>query len=564
MSKRTGNSSVNSSIRQNTAITGDGFTQLLNLQKLSNEQLQSMNTALSVSLLDAMKDIAKNLKQSSPSISSSSIVNNSNSSTSSVIKNKEDKVEGDAIQNKKIALLEKIEHNTGGNIVSGESTSTTGDGALGLGGFATAIAVALGAIVGAFKSQLKAIKFFTSVFVSAFSSITNLVSEALKSIKKLQPIFESVDKFGAAIRKSISSFAAGMSMQFDLVKAAVSEKVSGIGKAFTSAIEAIKSLFTIGEESKIGKFVKSISSGLSTLFAPFIEAFTIVKDFMAGTASKAFTAIKDIFSTIGSKFSSFVGVFKGAAAIFEKLFLPLTIIMTVWDTVKGAIEGFEKDGIIGGISGAIKGFFNSLIFGPADMIKDAIAWVAGMFGFENAKKELESFNFEKMFSSLVDTLFAMPKAIGSWVTDMFAKLKSLEIPKFAYTIPIINKEISIGPFKPFASIASATQPNATSGGSTVQSSAPSSAVPNVQPSSAAPNIAPSPVQSGVAPSQAVSQSSSQVSAMKETQSSNITSNVVSPTVNNSIKQTQIAKIDAPIRSNDSSVDNYFSSRARFI
>lgn len=523
MPKRTGNSSVNSSIRQNTAAAGEGFSQLLNLQQLSNEKLESINTALSVSLLDAMKNIAKSLKQSSPSISSSSVVNNSNSSTAAVVKSKEDRSEGDAIQNKKIALLEKIEANTRGIIISSKASKAKGDSDFGLGGFATAIAVALGAIVGAFRSQLKAIKYFAEIFTP--------------------------EKMVMSIRKSIASISAGLSMQFDLLKAAMSEKLSGLTKVFDTAIEAIKSVFTIGEESKIGKFIKSVSSGLSTLFAPFVEAFTIIKDFMSGTASKAFTVIKDIFSTIGSKFGSFVGVFKKAAVIFEKLFFPLTVIMTIWDTVKGAIEGFEKDGIIGGISGAIKGFFNSLILGPADMIKDAIAWLAGVFGFENAKKELESFSFEKIYSDLIDKIFAVPKALANWVVELYNNLKNLEIPKFSYTIPVINKEVSIGPFKPFASLGGGAQPNDTSGGS-----APSSA----------PNIAPSPVKSGVAPSQAVAQSSGQVSAMKENQSSNITSNVVSPTVNNNVKQTQIAKIDAPIRTEDSSVDRYFSSRARFI
>ena len=546
MAKRTGNSSVNSSIRQNTAATGEGFAQLLELQKLSNEQLQSMNTALSVSLLDvmkdvaknteqssilslslldAMKDIAKNLKESSPSITSTSVVNNSNSSTAEVTASKEDKTEGNALANRQIALLEKIEHALSGTKATGKGNAVaTND--FGLGAFATAIAVALGAIVGAFRAQLKAIMYFAEM---------------------LTP-----EKMILNIKKSISSISAGLSMQFDLVKSAISEKISGIGKIFDTAIDSIKSLFNIGgEESKIGKFVKSVTSGLSSLFAPFVEAFTVVKDFMSGTASKAFTAIKDIFSTIGGKFGSFVGVFKGAAAIFEKLFLPLTIIMTVWDTVKGAIEGFEKDGIIGGISGAIKGFFNSLIFGPADMIKDAIAWVAGIFGFDNAKKELESFSFEKMFSDLIDTLFSAPKAIGNFIIDMFNKLKSLEIPKFSYTIPIIDKEVSIGPFKPFSSLGGASQPNDTTGG-------------NTTPASSAPNIAPSPSQSGVTPSQTVTQSSGEVSAMKENQSSNISSTVVSPTVNNNVKQTQVAKIDAPVRTNDSSVDRYFSSRARFI
>ena len=50
MPKRTSNSSINSSIRQNTTATNEGFGQLLDLQKLSNEHLQSIRDVLSHSL----------------------------------------------------------------------------------------------------------------------------------------------------------------------------------------------------------------------------------------------------------------------------------------------------------------------------------------------------------------------------------------------------------------------------------------------------------------------------------------------------------------------------------
>ena len=49
--KRTSNSSVNSSIRQNTEATNEGFTRLLELQQASNDQLQSIRDVLSQSLM---------------------------------------------------------------------------------------------------------------------------------------------------------------------------------------------------------------------------------------------------------------------------------------------------------------------------------------------------------------------------------------------------------------------------------------------------------------------------------------------------------------------------------
>jgi hypothetical protein len=94
--------------------------------------------------------------------------------------------------------------------------------------------------------------------------------------------------------------------------------------------------------------------------------------------------------------------------------------MTVWDTVKGMIEGYEKEGIVGAIAGAVTGLFNSLVFGPLDMLKSAIAWVLGKFGFENAEKELNSFSFSEMFTNLIGTVKDFFIDIGKWVGEKMA------------------------------------------------------------------------------------------------------------------------------------------------
>ena len=117
----------------------------------------------------------------------------------------------------------------------------------------------------------------------------------------------------------------------------------------------------------------------------------------------------------------FAGVFKFVSGIVSKLALPLFVIMTVWDTVKGAIEGFEKEGIVGGIKGAVLGFFNSLIFGPLDMLKYAAAWVLKQFGFEDAAKVLESFSFVTIFSDIIGTM------VGSIIKSFQSMFKDLGV-----------------------------------------------------------------------------------------------------------------------------------------
>ena len=154
----------------------------------------------------------------------------------------------------------------------------------------------------------------------------------------------------------------------------------------------------------------------------------------------------------------FARVIGKVAGIVGKLFLPITIVMTIWDTVKGAMEGFAKEGIIGGIKGAITGLVNSLIFGPLDLIKDAIAWILGVFGFDNAKKLLDSFSLEEVYKGFIDAVFKPVEMIK----DIFFKIvnwfRNLEIPAIGFSA--FGKSFKMGPWKPFASDQKETAPTA--------------------------------------------------------------------------------------------------------
>jgi hypothetical protein len=59
----------------------------------------------------------------------------------------------------------------------------------------------------------------------------------------------------------------------------------------------------------------------------------------------------------------------------------------------------------------------------------------------------------------------------------------------------------------------------------------------------------------------VSNMTSQVTSLKDKAAQASSNNIVAPTVNNNAKTTQVTKIDAPIRNNDSSIDRYFVTRS---
>ena len=371
------------------------------------------------------------------------------------------------------------------------------------------------------------------------------------------------------------------------LKKFISEKFQGIGKFFEEMGGKVKSLFSFGEESKIGKFIEGFKDGLSKLTKPFVAAYDAVKGLIGGSEflSKIFTSISEYIS----KFGKYIGK---VAVIVEKLFYPLLVIMTVWDTVKGAFEGFEKGGLIGAISGAIKGLFNSLIFGIADMIKGAVSWVAGALGFKNIEKLLDSFSFEKIFSDFVDMIMFIPqkiqdlimhpidslKELGSLVTDAFDKigeifkpvtdffkgigdsiinmLQNISIPEIGFTIPVIDKKVSVGPFYPFGKAETKQIPAGNSTAGAGQGSAAFAATDPRRVDLAKP-VAPATTSGNI-----VAGKSTEVAGAREDLSSKGgggTSVVNAPTtVNNTTKQSTIIK--SPYRNEESSINRYIGSR----
>lgn len=284
---------------------------------------------------------------------------------------KENQLENQRRQDKMIELLVKIEKNTADALKSATKSGTkqTGEDVFGIGALGTALAVGLGAIVGYIKGYVTLLGKLAKVLIPE------------KWITAIKTGFDAiVDFFG------------------------------DIGNLISRGFAKIKSLFVFDEASVIGKTITALKDGITKFFAPITKGIEMIKDGSAAVmrgvdfVSDMIGKIKSFLSTVAAWGNEFTKLFSGAVKIFSKLAIPLTVIMTIWDTVKGFISGFEKGGIIEGVSGAIKGFFNSLIFAPLDMLKNATAWVLGVFGFDKAKAALESFSFEKMFSELIDTL----------------------------------------------------------------------------------------------------------------------------------------------------------------
>ena len=211
---------------------------------------------------------------------------------------------------------------------------------------------------------------------------------------------------------------------------------------------ALVAFFTqLGAEVKmLDKFMKG---GLSKLFSPIIKFFDGVVDIFKGgpkdlkvfgKATDAITdfisGVKKIFKPITDGVGKILGFVKTSTAVMDgfapvikfaqgigkvlgKIFLPITILMTLIDTVKGFMDGFKEDGLIGGIEGGITGLVNSIIGMPLDLLKKAVGFILGLFGFDNAKAALDSFSFQDLIKNLIGSIFDGLKGTFKFLTDLF-------------------------------------------------------------------------------------------------------------------------------------------------
>ena len=167
--------------------------------------------------------------------------------------------------------------------------------------------------------------------------------------------------------------------------------------------------------SGLDKILKNIKAGFKFVMLPFKMIGDIIKMFTGGGIGTALKTFKGTFSAI-TKFASTVG------RVLGRLFFPITFLMTAFDTIKGAIDGFTgTEGnivqkMLGALGGAYKGFMKIVTI-PLDLVKDLISWIAGKFGFKEFEKLLDSFSFTKLFGKAVDWLFV---DLPAFITDLFS------------------------------------------------------------------------------------------------------------------------------------------------
>ena len=279
----------------------------------------------------------------------------------------------------------------------------------------------------------------SSIFGNIKTSIKTSITEMMKKLGRLFKVHTFL------IKKRLKT---NFPKTFEFFK-----KIGDFFKKIPEAIEKFKTGDTFKSFKKIGDFFRKISEGFSKGVNLAKKPFSIFMKVLKGI----FSAIKFVgnlllpimklipgVGLITNTFGLFKGLFniiKFVGSVAKKLFLPLTIFMAVWDTIQGAMDGFEEGGIIGAIKGGMSGLFNSLVGGLMDLVKDGVSWILTKFGFDNAAKFLDSFSFQDLYKDFLDLMFSIP---GRLYDAILSALKSIPIigDKIAEMLEPSNKPLN--------------------------------------------------------------------------------------------------------------------------
>lgn len=203
-------------------------------------------------------------------------------------------------------------------------------------------------------------------------------------------------------------------------------KVADLQKSLKSGLYK---MLMLGEDGKpIAKVTKGIQGAQGA--GPVVKFFRMISD--------VFSRIKGIFSKVPlEKIGKVIPLVGG---ILKKIFFPIGLLVTAYDTVKGFMEGMEKDGLFGGITGGLGGLLGSLVGAPLDLLKSLVSSVAGFFGFEKVEEFLDSFNIQQLIN---DFFQAIPGAISDaadWVSEKFSNITE-NIPEFNFS-EIVTKAMN--------------------------------------------------------------------------------------------------------------------------
>lgn len=264
----------------------------------------------------------------------------------------------------------------------------------------------------------------------SFSKVKSFFAGETSIFKTIGPLIDDavqgVSGFTGDIFTTIKNFFTGETSVFKRIKTIIDPVVTGvsnftggifttIGNVFDSIVDIGKSLAapfkTLGEVlgfggGAAGAVPTTGGKGVMAALDPFLDI-----------AKKTFTALKNIGRTLAAPLNIIFGLFDAG---FETA-----------DAVSKS-EGFFAT-ILNSIYGAIGGFIDGALFQLLDLLKSGISLLAGLFGFDEIEKTLDSFSFSEIWNGFLDdvykfvnTMFNNPMELIQPVIDFFKDFFSIE------------------------------------------------------------------------------------------------------------------------------------------
>ena len=215
---------------------------------------------------------------------------------------------------------------------------------------------------------------------------------------------------------SVKSFFTGFKGAFTLTDTA-----TDLLAPVTKTISTVKSFFNQfatlnllgGGAAAVGKTAETSVDAAKAGVGAIQGIFATVKSFMS-PLRLGVVAMDAVVATMQPiiKFAGTLGTVLG------KIFMPITILMSVFDLVTGFMDGYDEEGtIIGGMEGGISKMLVGLVGIPLDFLKAGIAWLGTKMGFD--MKWLSEFSFSDMISGLVGKIFDGIQGMVDFVKDLF-------------------------------------------------------------------------------------------------------------------------------------------------
>jgi len=334
-----------------------------------------------------------------------------------------------------------------------------------LGTIGAVLAMAFGALVGAVQGYTKAVVLSLKIAIKSIKSIGTLFAKVFTGL---------APTWAALIKKSMQNFAkgiasrlAGLSMQFDLVVDSIKTYFKKLGSKVK--IELPKPILdfmkTVG--SKVSAAVKAVSAAVKavlTFLQPITNLAASLGKISIAPIVRVVEKIANFFKSMFGYMSKFGGLASKILPLVSKLFLPLTIVITAFESIKAAIQGYADGGILGALEAGISTFFTTLVGAPLDLLKDMISWVLDKFGLESASDMLDSFSFSDIISKFFEAIFHPIETLKNIFTSVMNALAKIEIGPFK----ILGKQF--GPYKPFSGLAIESPSETSDGGSPSETS----------------------------------------------------------------------------------------------